>query len=177
MKTCTKCGCVYDDSFAACPTCNKTVEKEIVDKIGVGLIGILLIVIFVPMAIASETFAPMIFGLIIFAFVIAVNKKRCKEVVKSEIPTNKSNYTPKKHIPADQNSIKKYYETNARGDGTRIFRAKYEPFIINKLNVDDKTADILNKKKYKISYYFDLLHMHGLSKKKSSLQAYVQTCC
>lgn len=32
MKTCTKCGCVYDDSFAACPTCNKTVETSVNTK-------------------------------------------------------------------------------------------------------------------------------------------------
>lgn len=107
MKTCTKCGCVYDDSFVACPTCNKTVEKEIVDKIGKGLIGILLIVIFVPMAIASETFAPIIFGLIIYAVVIAANKKSNTNIVKSEIQTNKQTYTPNRHTPSDEISIKK----------------------------------------------------------------------
>ena len=65
MKTCKKCGCVYDNSFDKCPTCNYTINKEINKELFRGCLNGLIIFISIIMSISSSSAFPFILGIII----------------------------------------------------------------------------------------------------------------
>lgn len=151
MKTCKKCGCVYDNSFDKCPTCNYTINKEMNKDVFMGCLNGLIICISIALSLVESSIGPIILGIIICLIISQkLNKdKRISTTQNAGVFTLSSN-TPSSKLSCDDEAIKKYYLTNAKNDSRRIDRAKYETFSFKQLNTENKSADVLNHEKTKV---------------------------
>lgn len=151
MKTCRKCGCVYDDSFKECPTCNYTINKEINKKVSIGCLNGLIIYFFIAFSLAERSIGPFILGIIICLIISKkLNKDKGLSTTQNVGVFTLSYNAQSSKTPWDDETIKKYYLINAQNEYMRIERAKYETFSFKKLNTENKFADVLNKEKTKV---------------------------
>lgn len=153
MKTCGKCGCVYDDSFNKCPTCNYTINKEMNKAVSIGCLNGLIICISIALSLVESSIGPFILGIII-CLIISKKLNKDKDISTTQnagVFTLSSNTLSSK-TPWDDETIKKYYLINAQNDDKRIERAKYEIFSFKKLDTENKSADVLNQEKTKVYY-------------------------
>lgn len=154
MKTCGKCGCVYDDSFNECPTCNYTINKEINkenNEVSIGCLNGLIICISIALSLVESSIGPFILGIIICLIISKkLNKDKGLSTTQNVGVFTLSSNTQSSKTPWDDETIKKYYLINAQNDDRRINRAKYETFSFKNLNTENKSADILNQEKTKV---------------------------
>lgn len=147
MKICEKCGCVYDDSFDKCPTCNKTFEQEL----GAGCLNGVVAGVAITLSIVKMSIIPFVCGIVICLIIsIKLNKNKLKDVKNEQTNSNESKQQPIQQAIktiTDISQIEKYYSINSKNDTGRILRAKYETFTFQNLNKENKTAEVLNQSK------------------------------
>ncbi len=151
MKKCVKCGHIYDTSFKECPTCNYTINKEINKEVSISCLNGIIICISIVLSIIKSSIVPFIVGIVICIIISQkLNKnKGIRTTQNIEVVTPASNLRLSK-TPLDDETIKKYYVINVQNDARRIDRAKYETFSFKNLNIENKSADVLNQEKTKV---------------------------